>query len=159
MNLRDEFLTVLGSLADAGIEHAVCGGFAVAIHGYPRLTQDIDLLVRAADLERAREVLRRVGFTIEGGMLVFDGGRPTEHHLWRVSKADGEDLVTVDLLLAEGMLAEVWETREVHALGDRQVTVVSTSGLRRMKLAAGRRKDLDDLEQLGLLPEDADGRG
>lgn len=45
MNLRDEFLGVLDALTGAGLDHAVCGGFAVAIHGYPRLTQDIDLLI------------------------------------------------------------------------------------------------------------------
>ena len=63
MNLRDEFLAVLDALADAKLDYAICGGFAVAIHGYPRLTQDIDLLVRAEDLDSARGALQRAGYT------------------------------------------------------------------------------------------------
>lgn len=52
MDLQQELFTVLDALAATGIDHAVCGGFAVAIHGYPRLTRDIDVLIQEADLRR-----------------------------------------------------------------------------------------------------------
>ena len=144
-------------MTGAGLDHAVCGGFAVAIHGYPRLTQDIDLLILPGDLERAREILRPLGYDVDGGMLVLDAGKPTEHRLWRVSKVEGEDVVTFVLLIVEGeLLVEVWHDRECHTLGTGEVSVVSKPGLARMKQAAGRPKDLDDLEGLGL-PEATDG--
>lgn len=49
-------------LADAEIPHAVVGGVTVCLHGYPRNTVDVDLLVRKEDGERLREVLEQAGF-------------------------------------------------------------------------------------------------
>ena len=45
-------------LSDAGIPHAVCGGVAVCLHGYPRNTLDVDLIIasdRAADVRQVLE--------------------------------------------------------------------------------------------------------
>ena len=158
MDLQQHWFAVLDALAAERVEHAVCGGFAVAIHGYPRLTNDIDVLVLESDLDRARAALAAAGFTLDSGLLVFGAGTPKERRLWRVSKADGEDLVTVDLLLVGPSFVEVWRGRELHQLPQRKVTVVSRSGLATMKRLAGRPRDLDDLRQLGLEPQEPDGR-
>ena len=50
-DLQEELLGLCQAFASEGIEYAVCGGMAVAVHGYPRATQDIDMLVREEDLE------------------------------------------------------------------------------------------------------------
>jgi len=60
---------------------------AVVLHGYPRLTRDIDLLVRPAALEVAKEALARVGFTIEAGIIPFDVGKPHERRVFESEKA------------------------------------------------------------------------
>jgi hypothetical protein len=60
-------------------------------------------------------------------------------------------------MLVGPFLAETWRERERHELAGRTVSVISRDGLVRMKRAAGRNKDLDDLEQLGLQPGDGDG--
>ena len=77
MDLKQELFSVTEALADAGIDHALCGGIAVVIHGYPRATRDIDLLVRREDLERAEESLKERGYTIPAGIIPFDAGKPT----------------------------------------------------------------------------------
>jgi hypothetical protein len=46
MNIKDELLRVVETLTEARIEYAIAGGLAVAIHGCPRLTVDIDLVIR-----------------------------------------------------------------------------------------------------------------
>jgi hypothetical protein len=158
MDLQQHWFAVLDALAAGGVEHAVCGGFAVAIHGYPRLTKDIDLLVLESDLARARAALTTAGFTLDSGLLEFGAGTPNERRLWRLSKAEGEDLVTVDLLLVGPSLVDVWRSREEHQLRQRKVTVVSRAGLATMKRLAGRPRDIDDLRQLGLEPQEPDGR-
>lgn len=63
MNIKDEFLRIVDALTAAEIQYVVVGGLAVAIHGCPRLTIDIDILIRAADLDRAKDVTmkRRAG--------------------------------------------------------------------------------------------------
>lgn len=49
-------------LEEAEIPHAIVGGVAVCLHGYPRNTVDLDLLVRGEDGQRLREVLKDAGF-------------------------------------------------------------------------------------------------
>ena len=41
------------------------GGLAVALHGFPRFTRDIDLLVREQDLDQTRAELSKIGFDLE----------------------------------------------------------------------------------------------
>ena len=51
-----QFTQLLGT-----IPYAIVGGFAVALHGNPRLTQDIDLLVSPNDLPAAQQAMERAG--------------------------------------------------------------------------------------------------
>ncbi len=52
MDLYDELMALIDAFADANIDYALCGGIAVAFYGYPRFTKDIDILIRAEDLDR-----------------------------------------------------------------------------------------------------------
>jgi hypothetical protein len=45
LDLYDEFVTLVAALDGAHVPYAVCGGLAMAIHGLPRATVDVDLLV------------------------------------------------------------------------------------------------------------------
>ena len=155
MNLKDELFLVTGTLEKARIDHALCGGMAVTIHGYPRLTRDIDLLLREEDLERARNALEKSGYTLSSGILPFDVGEPTERRIFRITKVQGNDHMTLDLVLVNPFLDDVWRGREKHLVEGKTLCVVSREGLAKMKRTAGRPQDLADLSQLGL--ED-DGR-
>src|SRR5215207_8263701 len=94
--LLDEFRTITEALNMAGIDYAVCGGWAMAIHGLPRATIDIDLLIAAEDLERAWELAKRNGYDVEGLPLHFG-----VIEIRRISKIDPETktLYTLDFLL------------------------------------------------------------
>ena len=81
------------------VPYALCGGMAVVLHGYPRLTRDIDLLIRKPDLAAAETALAKAGFTIPGGTIPFGRGGPHERELVRFLKRVDDDLLTVDLLL------------------------------------------------------------
>lgn len=154
LDLKHELLQLARLFEEAGIDYAVCGGVAVAIHGHPRATRDIDLLVRQEDLEKIKQLVAREGFTIEAGTIPFDTGKETERRVFRISKAEGEDLLTLDLMLVAGFLEEAWSTRERYRLGDQEVQVVSREGLKKMKAVAGRAQDRADLEELGLGQEE-----
>lgn len=56
-----EFIMLLNS---HGVEYLIVGGHAVAFHGHPRFTGDIDFFVRAtaANIERLLAVLNAFGF-------------------------------------------------------------------------------------------------
>jgi hypothetical protein len=54
IDLPEDFRDLLVELHDAGAEFVIVGGYAVAFHGYPRATKDIDILVRAVPENAAR---------------------------------------------------------------------------------------------------------
>jgi hypothetical protein len=44
MDLYDELRSLVAALDRQHVDYAICGGIALALHGYPRFTKDIDLL-------------------------------------------------------------------------------------------------------------------
>ncbi len=63
MDLPPDFRELLAEFARSGVEWVLVGGYAVAFHGRPRATKDIDLVLEgsAANLERAADALARFG--------------------------------------------------------------------------------------------------
>jgi hypothetical protein len=70
--LRDALRRLARRLDEEGIAYALLGGLALAEHGYPRLTEDIDLLLSPSGLERFHRQL--VG---RGYRPAFEGARKT----------------------------------------------------------------------------------
>ncbi len=145
-----EFESLIEALASRGIDHAVCGGFAVNIHGHVRSTRDIDLLVRRESLDAVQAVARDLGFTIAAGPISFGVGTPAERELHRVTKFEGQAFLTLDLLVVTEVFEDVWKDRQAFEWRGHVVHAVSLAGLARMKRLAGRHQDLADLENLGI---------
>ena len=150
MNLKHELFRVTEALTLAGIDYALCGGLAVAVHGYPRATRDIDILILEGDLDQSRNAMEEIGYTLSSGNIPFDAGQPTERRVFRISKAEDTDILTLDLILVAPFLQDVWEGREEHLVEGKTLQVVSLDGLTKMKHLAGRPQDLADLSQLGV---------
>jgi len=148
MDLRDELLGLVECLAEENIDYAICGGIALAIHGYPRFTKDIDILVQSEDLDRAIHAVARIGFVLDSGTLPFDQGGPRAREVRRISKTEGAEVLTLDLLLVSPVLESVWSSRGGFEWQDRHLQVVSREGLVEMKRLAGRDQDLLDVKQL-----------
>jgi len=149
MDFYDELVGLTDALGELNIDYAVCGGIALAIHGHPRFTQDIDLLVSPRDLDRILDVARGLGFTVEGGLLTLGPPGPDTAQLHRVSKVEDEDFLTLDLILLNPGLQAVWDDRKAFSVQGRDLMVVSRTGLIQMKRLAGRGQDLVDLDQMG----------
>jgi len=114
--------------------------------------KDIDLLIRREELQTVKRVVDPLGFDVDSGEIPFDTAGPKRRAIHRVSKIEGSEVLTLDLLVVSPALEDVWEDREVWDWEGRRVWVVSVEGLARMKRMAGRRQDLLDLEKLGLDP-------
>ena len=93
MNLVDELHAIARTLREASIEYAVCGGIAVTIHGATRTTKVIELLVRAAEVQRILELVRQLGYRFAALPMTFDAGTSKERHVQRVSKLNGTGFV------------------------------------------------------------------
>lgn len=156
MELHEELDGVLRAFEEHQVDYALCGGLAVTIHGYVRTTKDIDVLIRKEDLERARAVVKACGFTATSGKLPFKVGTPQEHEVHRILKVERGQVLMLDLVVVTPVFEDVWATRQVFEWQGRKIKVVSREGLAKMKRLAGRRIDLADLENLGLLKETDD---
>lgn len=103
MDLYAELKALLGALEDAQLPDAVCGALAVAIHGAPRATKDIDLMVPPEALPAVLEVARRCGYVFVAQPMKLSASGVS---VTRVSKIlDGYPL-TLDLIHADEALAE-----------------------------------------------------
>ncbi len=150
LNLITELESLVDALDADGVAYALCGGLALGLHGHPRATEDIDVLIAATDLARALDVAKRVGFDVPARKMVFGQRVGKAREVQRVSKLDPDtgDLLPLDFLVVNEELAEVWNGRITVETGTRKLTVVSRAGLATMKRIAGRGQDLVDLAKL-----------
>ena len=146
-HLIDEFVTFTNALDRAGIGYAVCGGWAMAIHGLPRATIDIDLLILSDDLPKVWAMAQSQGYVVEGLPLHFADG---VIEIRRISKIDEstKKVFTLGFLLVTDPLEEVWKKRELIRWEDGETWVVSKDGLIALKSVSGRKQDLLDIKQL-----------
>ena len=147
LDLYEEFKSIVSALEEQSIDYAVCGGLAMAVHGLPRATVDIDLLILAEHLEKAKTVVRKLGYTIEAQPMTFSKGSVEIRRLSRIDLEDG-DLLTIDFLLVTPAVAEVWNSRIRVASDKGSVSVVSREGLIILKSFRKSGQDLDDIERL-----------
>jgi hypothetical protein len=144
IDLFDETMALLTELERHGVPYAVAGALALAIHGVPRATTDIDLLVRRDDVEAILEVAKARGFRVQALPMRFSDGLEVR----RSSKVEATLMLTLDLLLVNENLEPVWASRERVATDHGEVWVVSRQGLIDMKAWAGREQDLADIRRL-----------
>lgn len=145
MELQKDLKEFLDLLLLKRVEFLVVGAHAVAFHGYPRLTGDIDFLVRLSEENAAKlqEVCEMFGFSgppfvvhefLKAGQT-FQLGRPPNR---------------IDLLTSiSGVLTEdAWSRRVEGRLSGRVVSFISKQDLLQNKRSTGRLKDIVDAEIL-----------
>lgn len=119
----------------------------MAIHGLPRATIDIDLLILSDDLAKVWEIAEEHGYDVEGLPLHFADGAIEIRRISKIDK-DTKKLFTLDFLLVTKDLEEVWKNRELIAWEEGKTWVVSRQGLITMKSISGREQDLLDIKKL-----------
>ena len=128
------------------VEYVVVGGYALAFHGAPRFTGDLDLLVRATDGNAAKIVAALVAFGFGSlGLTAGDFLAPD-----RVVQL-GVPPARIDLLTS--ISGVTWEDvssgRVRGAYGEVPVDFIGRREFVKNKRASGRHRDLADLEALG----------
>ena len=145
MELEPDFSEFCSLLNVHRVEFVVVGAYALAFHGAPRYTGDIDFLVRPTEDngKRLLDAIAAFGFPttpvtpqdiVIGRKVIQMGVPPIQIHV--MSAIDG---VTWD---------EVWRGRESGRLGDQDVAFIGQVEFLKNKLAAGREKDMADIEAL-----------
>jgi len=140
-----EFVAVVHALEEAHIEYALCGALALAVHGAPRATKDIDLIARKPDAERIREVVRELGFVFEALPMEFSS---SGIEVQRYTKLVEGRPFMLDVLWLIPKLQQIWDDRVRMPWRDGTLCVVSKDGLIVLKSTAGRAQDLVDIQSL-----------
>jgi hypothetical protein len=145
--LLQEFTEFVAALNQRQLAYAVCGGWAMTIHGCPRATMDIDVMVLADDLAEAWKIAMNLGYHVEGVPLHFHDGAI---EIRRISKLDAETkvLFTIDFLLVTELTQQIWRDRETIEWEHGAISTVSREGLIDLKRLSGRLQDLADIERL-----------
>lgn len=145
MILDKDLCELLALLNAAGVEFLVVGGHAVAFHGRPRLTEDLDLFVRPdlANGERIMRALQAFGF---GSLGITAADFRADDRVIQLGRAPNR----VDLLtkLYGVDFADAWSRRVAARLDDADVWMISREDLIRNKRETGRTQDLADAEFL-----------
>lgn len=137
-----EFIELLNS---HGVEYVVVGGHAVAFHGYPRYTGDIDFLVRPTEENVSRIVAVLEGFGISGAHELKAALTQPEKIIQIGRPPNRIDLLTS----ASGVdFEEVWNQAISAELDGLPVRFPDLSSLLKNKRASGRPKDLADVDEL-----------
>jgi len=144
--MNPHFAAILRLFHEENVEFLVIGAHALAAHGHVRATLDIDLWVRPTPenarrvwraLERFRAPLSKmeIGDFAEPEVLYQIGVPPSRIDI--MTSVTGLDFDTA------------WPRRIMAAFAGIEVPVLGGEDLRASKRAAGRLKDLADLEELG----------
>jgi hypothetical protein len=145
IHLPTEFNEFIQLLNGHGVEYLIVGGYAVGYYGYPRATGDMDvwIAVDPRNVGKVIEVLREFGLAItetSSGSFLTDGqfisiGHPPLR-IEVLTEIDGVEF------------QECYQQRMIELIDGVAINFISLQHLKLNKLASGRYKDLNDLENL-----------
>ena len=145
MKLNEDSREFVELLNAHGVKYVIVGGYAVAFHGRPRFTGDIDVFVEASD-ENGRKlesVLREFGFA-DINVAAADFNRPDTIVQLGVPPNRIDIVTSIDAV----DFAEAWASKVQAKLDDIPVNFISKALLVRNKKAVGRSQDAADIEYL-----------
>jgi hypothetical protein len=145
MNIQQDFEELLRLLEEHKIEYLIIGGYAVAFHGYPRFTKDIDIFynITPANIRKLQKGLLEFGFTskdipveifnIKGNIITF-----------------GIEPVRVDIVneISGVEFKEAWKKKVRGKYGNVEVNFIGKTDLIKNKNSTSRLQDKADAEKL-----------
>jgi len=145
INLEKDFLDFISLCNQYNVKYLVIGGYAVGIHGYPRLTKDLDISVQISE-ENAEKIVQ----------VINDFGLSS----LRLKKEDflkadfvtqlGHEPVRIDILndLDAMSFEEAWKNKIVVTLFNVPINFIGLNELIIIKEIAGRKQDIADIDKL-----------
>ncbi len=143
--LRDVF----ACFARHDVHYLIIGGIAAVLHGVPRATFDLDVLVEATE-DNVAKLLRALEDAGFGTAALVD-----PHEVLSNEITIFKDRVRIDVFTSVPGIGfhEAWARRETKSFQGQDLFVTSKLDLVRSKRAAGRDRDLEDVRLLELDPD------
>jgi len=145
MKLQKDLREFLELLNSHKVEFVVVGGHAVAFHGYPRYTGDIDFFIRP-ELENARRIIKVMeAFGFDDISVKLEDFTSRDKIIQLGYPPNRIDLITS---ISGCDFNEVWDSRIESKLDGVPVSFIGKESLIKNKQASNRGKDLIDVEKL-----------
>lgn len=143
--MNRDFVEMLSALSAAGADHLVVGAHAVAVHGRPRATGDLDIWVRPTrqNAERVWRALAEFGASLQD-LTIND--LTSADLVFQIGVVPNRIDILTDLTGLE--FDDAWQNRVTIELSGVQVPVLARQDLIRNKRALGRPRDLADIAEL-----------
>lgn len=143
--LNQDFKEFIQSFNDNGVRYLVVGGYAVALHGYPRYTKDMDVWVEmnAENASKIVKALDQFGF---GSLEVNESDFTVPDQMLQLGYPPGRiDILTT---LPGVEFSECYPAHIAVEVDGVSVNFIDLENLKKNKKATGRHQDLADLENL-----------
>jgi len=145
MNIQQDFEELLKLLEEHKVEYLIVGGYAVAFHGYPRFTKDIDIYynISAINIQRLQKALEKFGFPTKDlpSELFYSKGNIITF---------GIEPVRVDIIneISGVEFNDAWKKRVRGNYGTTKVNFINKTDLIKNKTSTPRLQDKADAEKL-----------
>jgi len=159
-----DYKTIFKELNELGIDYLVVGGLAVNLFGVPRLTYDIDLMI-LLETENIRKLVNKItqwGYKPKIPANPMDFADESKRNTWIHEKgmkafnffSDHLPVGEIDIVINSPISYKTLKDRAVDIeLQEVRIPVVSIHHLIELKLHAGRKQDLSDVEYLKIIIE------
>ncbi len=159
-----DFQTIFKEINKLGIDYLVVGGLAVNFHGVPRMTYDIDLMVllEPENILKLVSKLTQWGYRPKIPIDPRDLADESKRNSWIHEKgmkalnfySETLPIGEIDIVIDSPILYKELRNRAIKIeLQDEKIPTVSIHDLIELKLRAGRRQDLADVEHLRIVLE------
>jgi predicted nucleotidyltransferase len=144
---NEDFQEFITALNNNEVEYILVGGYSVILHGYSRTTGDLDIWIN----KEKENYFKLVKAFKEFKMLVFD---MTENNFLKNPELNvftfGRPPSAIDIMTdVKGLhFNEAFKTSQIIEAGTLKVRVIGLNQLLKAKRAAGRHRDLDDIDNL-----------
>ncbi len=159
-----DFQAIFKELNGLGIDYLVVGGLAVNFHGVPRTTYDIDLMVylEPENIRKLVTKLAKWGYRPKMPIDPKDLADESKRDSWVREKgmkalnfySETLPIGEIDIIIDSPIPYEELRNRAIKVeLQDERIPTVSIHDLIELKLRAGRKQDLADVEHLRIVLE------
>ena len=147
MEIQTDFKELLELLNANSVKYMIVGGYALAFHGAPRYTGDIDIFIKP-DMENARRMMKALDEFGFGSVGIDISDFINEDNVVQL----GVPPVRIDIITSMSGVAweEAFLSKVEGKYGDVPVFYIGIDQFIKNKKSIGRKKDLADLEALGV---------
>ena len=162
------FKKIIQELEKRKIKYLVIGGVAVNLHGYSRVTNDLDLMIsfEKENIAKFIELVNALGYTPKAPVELKEFADSAKRETWKKEKNmqvfsvrnPNDEFEYIDVMIQDHIdFEEAYKNRQIYADDKISVSVISIDDLISLKELAGRGRDLLDMKILRKLKEQLGG--